>query len=155
MKFTGARCFREIGYHYLSMPTRQEIHDENRDRSRFENELINQRLTWFGTLQGLLIAALAFAWKDATVVAVVICFLGIFVSVSIGVATCRANKKLDQVDPENRNGALWWLMPGRFIPLVFVVGWVAILVLWYRTFCASVPMTRWVSSVPMTRWVWW
>lgn len=87
--------------------TRREIHDEDRDSSRFENELINQRLTWFGTLQGLLLAALAFAWKDAPAMVVILGGLGVLVAVSVGIATHRANKRLDQLDPDNRRGIGW------------------------------------------------
>src|SRR5205823_760429 len=64
------------------------------DRIKYENELINQRLTWLGTFQGLLLAALAFAWgkSSATAIVCVICVVGAIVALSTWVATFRANK---------------------------------------------------------------
>lgn len=49
-----------------------------------ENELINHRLTWFITLQGLLMAALGFAWDktDARGLVFVFCGLGILSAIS-------------------------------------------------------------------------
>ena len=43
-----------------------------------ENEFINHRLTWLGAFQGLLLAALAFAWDkgDTRWLVVVICVVG-------------------------------------------------------------------------------
>jgi len=36
-----------------------------REMIRHENELMNHRISWFNTLQGLLFAALAFSWDKA------------------------------------------------------------------------------------------
>lgn len=49
-----------------------------------ENNLQNYRLTWLMTIQGLLLAALGFAWdkKDARGLVVLFCILGILVSLS-------------------------------------------------------------------------
>lgn len=54
----------------------REMDDFDRIRNliRHENELINQRLTWLGTFQGLLLAALAFAWDKKMRAAWCACF---------------------------------------------------------------------------------
>jgi hypothetical protein len=71
--------------------------DRIRELIRHENELINQRLTWLGTFQGLLLAALAFAWdkKSAGGIVCVLCTVGAMVAISTGVATRRANRAID------------------------------------------------------------
>jgi hypothetical protein len=82
----------------------------NFEHAKFENELINQWLTWFGTLQGLLFATLALAWTASNLVVVIVCILGVSVALSIGIATHRANVRLDQLDPGSRTEcpvALW------------------------------------------------
>jgi len=118
--------------------TRKEIHDEKRDGGRYENELINQRLSWFGTLQGLLFAALAVAWNDPSAMYLIwiICGVGLLVAISIGVGTYRANRRLrlDKLDPDDGDPfvlrqIVWRLMPGRFIPWVFALAWVFIFLL--------------------------
>jgi hypothetical protein len=72
--------------------------------TEFVNELINHRLTWFGTLQGLMFTALSFAWgkTDAKVLEIVICLLGSAVAVSIGVSTLGANQVLEELEKRSR-----------------------------------------------------
>lgn len=55
-----------------------------REMIRHENTLINHRITWFSTLQGLLFTALAFSWdkKDAAGLSYVFAVLGILLSIS-------------------------------------------------------------------------
>jgi hypothetical protein len=111
---------------------------------KYSNDILNHRLTWLGTFQGLLLAALAFAWKDAFRMAYVLCFLGFFVAVSIGIGTYRANQAIEELERKydglthkqnselatiglrSRTGWTWWLMPGYFVPWLFAVGWLAI-----------------------------
>ena len=114
-----------------------------------ENDLINHRLTWLGTFQGLLLAALAFAWDkiDAWGVVTILCVLGALVALSTGVATLLANQAIkilvDLWDENMPNGYFgpdvegarshkrWFrfLMPGYFLPLLFIVGWIAITII--------------------------
>ena len=116
------------------------------DRIKYENELINQRLTWLGTFQGLLLAALAFAWgkSSATAIVCVICVVGAIVALSTWVATFRANKAIslfsvhwDSIKPKeysgvgvegvrSRSGYFWWLMPGYALPWLFFLAWLVI-----------------------------
>ncbi|PYL22809.1 MAG: hypothetical protein DMF37_11340 [Verrucomicrobia bacterium] len=117
------------------------------ERIKHENDLVNHRLTWLGTFQGLLLAALAFAWDkhDAKYMIYALGALGVSVALSIAVATYRANKALDRlsrywdkVKPKDyvgldvegvrsRSGFFRWLMPGSFLPLTFAVAWIVIL----------------------------
>jgi hypothetical protein len=110
-----------------------------RNTSQYENELINDRLSWLGTLQGLLFAALAVAWSEpsAKYLLWIICGVGFAVAVSIGVGTYRANRVLDKSEPRETNPwlrQLWRLMPGRVIPGVFAVAWLLIFLvcIWSR-----------------------
>lgn len=125
-----------------------ESHIETmRVMSRYENDLINHRIGWLSAFQGFLFAALAFIWdkSEVFVLTVIICAIGIMVSISIGLATLKANKAInniqmnfDKIKPENylgpdiegsRSGSdkLDWLLPGSFIPWFFAIGWVCIL----------------------------
>lgn len=102
-------------------------------------------MTWLGTFQGLLFAAVAFAWKEpsARSLIYVSSAVGLLVSISLGYAIYRANKALDdasaywdKIKPSNFQGldaegyrsgsGVAWLMPGAFIPKVFAITWVAV-----------------------------
>jgi hypothetical protein len=122
------------------------------ERIKYENELVDHRLTWLGTFQGLLLAALAFAWdkRDTKWMIYALAFLGLAVALSIAVGTCRANRALrslsqywDSVKPKgyvgldvegvrSHRGFFWWLMPGSFVPLAFAVAWLFILYIHFR-----------------------
>ena len=109
-----------------------------------ENELINQRLSWLGTFQGLLFAALALGWNNPNVGIIrVICALGFAVAISIMTGTWRANEAIDKLEKKwddlkkaapdiefvgvrSRGGYFWWVMPGYFIPPVFAIAWAVI-----------------------------
>jgi hypothetical protein len=74
----------------------------------------------------LLFATLAIAWTASSLLVLVVSILGVSVALSIGVATHRANVRLDRLDPENHSGFGWWLMPGRFVAWPFLVAWLVI-----------------------------
>jgi len=114
-----------------------------------ENNLQNYRLTWLMTIQGLLFAALGFAWdkQDARGLVSIFCILGILVSLSSWSAlklTANAfqdlhnwwdsHKPSDYDGPpiighkSNFNALLWILRPWRILPWAFAVGWVIALV---------------------------
>lgn len=121
--------------------------DTIRSMIRHENELISHRLGWLGAFQGLLFAALAFAWEkdDVFFLAFVVCVVGALIGVSIGIATKKANdairslqeaweslKSDDYNGPDiegsrSGSGMLDWILPGSFIPWVFAVAWTVIL----------------------------
>jgi hypothetical protein len=130
---------------------RQEIAEE----MKYVNGLIDHRLTWLGTLQGLLFAALGFVWAkpDTNALALIICSLGAAVALSIGLATYGANlvleeleRRIEAADPsalearesgkkqaplawKNRGKWWWWLMPGYFLPWTFLAAWISILLI--------------------------
>ena len=129
--------------------TGTEKHFETlRSMSRYENDLINHRLGVLAVFQGLLFVALAFAWdkNHGFVLAVVISLIGLFVSISIGWATKKANEaisnlqiRFDEIKPTDYVGAdiegsrsgsgkLDWVLPGTFIPWVFAGGWLLIII---------------------------
>lgn len=116
------------------------------ERTKAENELIHQRMTWLGSIQGLLFAAIAFAWnlQTARPIVYLVAIVGVLTAVSIGYAIYRANSAintlstyLDTIKPENFKGldvegvrsssGISWLMPGAFIPPMLACCWVAIL----------------------------
>ncbi|MBI4242812.1 MAG: hypothetical protein HY606_01875 [Planctomycetes bacterium] len=119
-------------------------YDQISEMIKHENELINHRLAWLGTFQGLLFAALAFAWNnaDGSFLLCILCLLGIFISISVGLSTIGANtainyleqewdkikpsdyKGIDIVGMRNRQCCLWRFMPGYFIPWIFVGAWI-------------------------------
>jgi hypothetical protein len=125
-------------------PLIMEEFDRLRKMIEYENELINQRLTWFGTFQGLLLAAVAFAWdKDARALVWIFCSLGALVALSSLFGTGRANRAIaglrahwDKTKPKDYAGpdiegvrsdsGFWWLMPGYALPFLSCLGWIAI-----------------------------
>ena len=90
------------------MSTQGEIQTEQyghviRSMIQHENELINHRLTWLTTVQGLLFASLGFAWDKPTSGALIslLCSLGVAVSVAALVALTGASLA-------TANLCLWW-----------------------------------------------
>jgi hypothetical protein len=57
-----------------------------REQIHHENELVNQRITWLIQSEGLLFAALAFAWEKSAKLSVLLAILGIATALSIGTA---------------------------------------------------------------------
>ena len=141
---------------------------QNRDRDpddqiirsliQHENDLQNHRLTWLMTLQGLLFAALGFAWdkNDTRVLVVIFSILGIAVSLSAWSALRLSNAAYETLEswwkahkpaeyagppiwgyrPDVPAGLLakatdrffWILRPWRILPWTFGLGWFSILV---------------------------
>ena len=109
-----------------------------------ENEVINHRVTWLATMQGLLFASLGFAWDKPKIEPFVdlLCFLGIAMSVILfallagaSVAMYRLSKWWDDHKPKSYDGPdviglkplRWPLLrcfgPWSFIPLLFLMAW--------------------------------
>jgi hypothetical protein len=108
-----------------------------------ENDLLNQRTTWLATLQGLLFAALGFAWdkKGAEPLIAVFCFLGVaisilsllgFVSVSMAVHRLhdwwQAHRPADYQGPDvvGLPPRTRWANPWNALPLLFGLAWLAV-----------------------------
>jgi hypothetical protein len=118
-----------------------------------ENALINHRVTWMSTLQGLLFAALGFAWDKANSrdLITVFCLLGILVagfSFHTLITATRAMYRLYRwwlkrepteysgpgvmgLPPSSMNW-LGYLTPWNFFPVIFFLAWFAILIVNWR-----------------------
>jgi hypothetical protein len=96
---------------------------EKDEQGKYQNDLINQRLTWLGTFSSLLFVANGLG-KYTIVVPVV----GFGIAMSIWAGTSAANVALDKLE-RNVTGARKPFMPGTFIPPLFALAWVAVVVL--------------------------
>ena len=96
---------------------------ETDEKAKYQNDLINQRLTWLGTFSSLLFVANGFG-KCPLLLPIV----GFGIAMSIWVGTSAANVALNLLD---RNVAGWRkpFMPGTFIPPLFGAAWLVILAL--------------------------
>jgi len=119
-----------------------------REMIRHENELINHRITWFGTLQGILFAVLAFAWgkTDISILIYLLAVLGIVLSISTyyaiqsslkAIRTLRMwwdeNKNLDYIGPDiigrrPDSKSIPFLRPYVVFPSAFLIVWVVIII---------------------------
>ena len=113
---------------------------------KHENELVNQRLGWMFTLQGLLFGSVSFLWAASVLPIMVLGLIGLISCISIGYTLARgldAIKELLAIArdykkslPPNislppligaRRKAVEWLLPGRLLPWALGLGWIAIL----------------------------
>ncbi|MCQ8106401.1 hypothetical protein NP590_20020 [Methylomonas sp. SURF-2] len=62
-----------------------------REMIKHENQLVDQRINWMSTIQGLLFAALAFSWDKANCLIPLLCGLGgviaVITIINLGLAT--------------------------------------------------------------------
>ena len=106
-----------------------------RELIKQENELMNHRITWFITLQGLLFAALAFAWdkNDAQGLIFVLCSLAMLVAVSTAFILWGCAAAIEQLHREHPRAAMVigrrasWIekiaYPWYAFPVLFFVAW--------------------------------
>jgi hypothetical protein len=118
-----------------------------------ENHLLNDRITWLVTIQGLLFAALGFAWdkKDTKGLITIFSLLGMMVSLSAWTSLNISNQARHEL-------VRWWdankppdyqgpdvigirafgkgserLRPWRLLPFIFISGWMFVLIFnWIR-----------------------
>ena len=113
---------------------------------RHENELMNHRVLWLRTLQGLLFTALGFAWEkaDAYALIYVFCATGAVVAISSQTVLNGAHQAIDQLRqwweknrPADYHGPdvlgcsspsklVVWLLPWRTLPGIFAAAWLVI-----------------------------
>lgn len=117
------------------------------DRVKHEDDLVNHRLTWLLTLQGLLFTAFALLTRDAFEVGrIVIGVTGLVSSVSVGYSTLFSHRALDRLHPILEElaarierdfemvhpervcaGPITPFLPWPFLPWVFVAAWFVLL----------------------------
>lgn len=91
------------------------------DREKHENQLINQRLTWLGTFEGLLFVANHYAEHRY-----LLPLVGLAIAVSVMVGTHHANSILTKLNAQAYKGPRYYLMPGTAIPVTIAVAWLVI-----------------------------
>jgi len=66
--------------------TDEEYAEIIRSMIEHENTLINHRMIWMWTLQGLLVAAVGFMWEIHYLLVLLICTFGFFSCISVGLS---------------------------------------------------------------------
>jgi len=121
-----------------------------RDMIRRENELMNQRMQWMAAFNGLLFAALGFAWDkpDVRFLTTIFSLLGVSASFLNGIAlifTSNAQRRLLTwwhsnksktytgpgvmgCEPLDKKMYSLYVTPWITLAFVFTVGWLAILI---------------------------
>lgn len=109
-----------------------------RDLIKHENDLMNHRLTWFITIQGLLFAALGFAWgkPDARGLIFVFCGLGLLTAISTAFVLWGGAAAIENLSKESptvggptigrRAGIERVAYPWFSFPVLFGLAWVLI-----------------------------
>jgi hypothetical protein len=95
-----------------------ELKEEERVLVRWENELINHRLSWLA----LFLIAGSFAWSAQSFShwgRFVICVIGLLATFSSDRAIAGSNKVLKKIEGDKHR---WW-MPGALFPKLLVVMW--------------------------------
>jgi len=124
-----------------------------REMVKQEGELINHRITWLVTLQGLLFAALGFAWKDGRELIPILSLLGMLTSastLSVLILAHRAfesllkdwdsHKSADYDGPNvigyrSKSKILMLSRPWFSLPFLFILGWIFVIIVnnFFRT----------------------
>ena len=123
-----------------------------RDLIKHENELVNQRIGWLAQLQGLLFAALAFAWDKAPLpLTLLLSLVGILTAVSVRTALVHYSPTVQDLNtwwkkhrpdsmadapyvigsdnPHKPGSFTWRLRPWRALPFIFGGAWLGVAVL--------------------------
>lgn len=118
-----------------------------RDMIRHEDMLLNQRLTWMWTLQGLLVGGASVFWSKNAYGVLIIVAVGLLSSVSIwyslnrglrairGLLAAASERKRElsiacAMAPTMgaRQKAIEWLLPAHVIPWTFIGAWLLLAV---------------------------
>ena len=121
------------------------------DRIKHENDLINHRLSWLWTLQGLLFAAFGLIAKETKAFGElpisVICGVGIVSCLSVGYGVWKGHQVLDGLkpvatalaariesslslepkSPTPQSSHLAFLFPWRCLPWIMLIAWLLLL----------------------------
>ena|ERR1700693_966358 len=95
---------------------------DTHDKAKYENDLINQRLTWLGTFEGLLFVANHFATHPY-----LLPLVGLAFAISIDVSIYAANRQLTKLNAQAYQNWRSYLMPGTAIPKIIAVAWAVLL----------------------------
>jgi hypothetical protein len=110
-----------------------------------ETEMVNHRMSWFLVLQGFMLAGLAFGWEKSSALCTIFSSVGILSSLSVGILLrygILAAKRLEESNPDGESPVvgrgyketpriIHFLLPWHFLPIVFMVAWVALMVIRY------------------------
>jgi hypothetical protein len=132
-----------------------QIHFQNLlEQIRHENGLIDNRITWMLTLQGLFVVSLSFLLKDKPhrIAAVIVCCIGFVTSVTLGCSIVVGMHVLNELNPVatelgraianeigvtpinmtgRASGVLSFLLPWRILPWFFAYVWIVLaIVIW-------------------------
>jgi len=129
-------------------PTVYEFVSVIREMIRHEDTVLNHRLSWMWTLQGLLFAAAGVLWDKDWRGVLLMGLVGLLASISIGYSLARGLRAVKELlsiaaDQKQRHGegaempptigartkAVDWLLPGRLLPWVFGLAWIALILL--------------------------
>ena len=113
---------------------------------KYEDSLLNHRLTWMWTLQALLFTAFGFILENPQNrrFAILICVLGISSSISIGLILYIGGRNLHLLNKEKSTlyesygvkkykklDRFEWLFPWNLLPVIFLIAWlVSLTFLW-------------------------
>lgn len=111
-----------------------------------ETEQIDRRLSWLGTFQGFLFAALGFSWEKSSALTTVLSLLGITIALLVFMSLIAATfaiqrirrawlqkKPSDYTGPDifgfypERAPLTVFIAPENLLPLVFIGGWICVL----------------------------
>jgi|SRR5580692_6931671 hypothetical protein len=98
---------------------------------RYENDLINQRLTWLGTFEGLLFVA-----NHYTVHPYLLPLMGFAIALSVDLGIRSANRELTKLKAQAYRDWRSYLMPGTAIPKIVEVAWMVLFLENFKWFVA-------------------
>lgn len=140
-----------MAHHALGSDDINELHSRAeilRSLAFEENQQINRRLSWLGSFQGFLLAALAFAWGKSEDLVKMFCLLGVAVSFLILIGLVAAVWGLKSIHDQwsdvrrdgytgpnicgfypNRHKLTLYTSPELLLPVVFGAAWCCVYVL--------------------------
>jgi hypothetical protein len=126
--------------------TSTDVAEILRTMVRYEGEQANRRVSWLATFQGLLLAALSFAWDKSTFLTLVLALVGMAVAVLVfcgmlagTFAISRLRAQWHALVPSSDkypdlmgfypDAAPWsvYLSPENLFPIVFIAAWIGVL----------------------------
>ncbi len=87
--------------------------------TKYQNDLINHRLTWLGTFEGLLFVA-----NHYTTHPYLLPIVGLAFAISVDVGIRSANRELTKLKAQAFRGWINYLMPGTAIPKIIGIAWI-------------------------------